>query len=852
MSAGLSKRGKVNVETNHPSVNYSEVPCDTLTFLQSNGTVASKTHTPGGVTAYEASAGPFSVVRVAVESPQQLLATLQVCPANTFLVRGAPMPPDAVSIPYRRSKQHGVEPPTLAPEAHAVLPVDFDGSDPTVDGSDLAACAAHARASLPPAFHSAGCWAQATSSAGVKPGARVRLWFWCSRAVSDAEAKAWLEHSGADLAIYRPAQPIYVAPPSFQSVADPFAGRSRWCVLGGGLVPVPSDLHARAVDTHASIVRSSEPRDLMPADLAYADGALMAWEHDCNTRDTTPGRAHREWYNHSVFELGTRAWTLPAIDWPARIEAGIRRWKSRQVFAGQQDPVSVDELLIRAMEAFRDGTQQPWRPVAAAATTAQSAQPAGQTAAVLAVTQNAPRLPPEALEYTEAGFALRFAIIYRSRAIFVPGHGWHRYDGKRWILSPKRPTDLIAEMLHEIEHAIALDPAVDEPEELAKFVKSQRRQRTLSNIAENAECIAAAQVQFAALDADPYLLNCANGTLDLRKLEVRPHNPADLITQLSPTTLDPAAQCPKWLDALNTYACGDAAWVAYLQWLFGHTLIGEVRGELLPLLTGSGGNGKGTVLTTIARVLGDYAGALPAAALMRGTHSSAWGGLHGKRFVKTGEINTHKPLAMSTLKALTSYEGAKAQTGMGENYAEITPSWRVFAVVNGTPRITEAGRSERRRIRAVPWLAELDTRNADMTRYDQTLLSEAPGILRWLIEGSMIRHEPECAAVREATEELFDANDPIADWLDACCTVDPEKRAEPKRLHADYVMWCAANGVPARAQLGRKAFGDALAERSYRRQKSNGVRYHHGIALRAATPAVDGPGPLFAAMQPQA
>ena len=29
------------------------------------------------------------------------------------------------------------------------------------------------------------------------------------------------------------------------------------------------------------------------------------------------------------------------------------------------------------------------------------------------------------------------------------------------------------------------------------------------------------------LDADPYLLNVANGTLDLRTFELRPHDPAD-------------------------------------------------------------------------------------------------------------------------------------------------------------------------------------------------------------------------------------------------------------------------------------------------------------------------------------
>lgn len=48
------------------------------------------------------------------------------------------------------------------------------------------------------------------------------------------------------------------------------------------------------------------------------------------------------------------------------------------------------------------------------------------------------------------------------------------------------------------------------------------------------------------LDADPWLLNVANGTLDLRTGRLRKPYQWDYLTKLCPTEYDPAAPCPVW------------------------------------------------------------------------------------------------------------------------------------------------------------------------------------------------------------------------------------------------------------------------------------------------------------------
>jgi putative DNA primase/helicase len=53
------------------------------------------------------------------------------------------------------------------------------------------------------------------------------------------------------------------------------------------------------------------------------------------------------------------------------------------------------------------------------------------------------------------------------------------------------------------------------------------------------------------LDTDPWLLNCLNGTLDLRSGELRPHRREDLLTSLAPVQFDPQPSRTLWLTTLG-------------------------------------------------------------------------------------------------------------------------------------------------------------------------------------------------------------------------------------------------------------------------------------------------------------
>ena len=95
------------------------------------------------------------------------------------------------------------------------------------------------------------------------------------------------------------------------------------------------------------------------------------------------------------------------------------------------------------------------------------------------------------------------------------------------------------------------------------------------------------------LDAHPFALNVANGKIDLRTGELRPHHRADLIMKLVQIEYDAAATAPWWYSFLTEIFDGNLELVEYLKsWLAGDPLTADQREHRLPILVGPGSNGE--------------------------------------------------------------------------------------------------------------------------------------------------------------------------------------------------------------------------------------------------------------------
>jgi hypothetical protein len=190
------------------------------------------------------------------------LATLQT-QAYSFVVRGRILEGTERQraqqrlLHARRGKNGNLVLATLAAQARRWIAIDLDsipcptGIDPLYD---VDAVVEYVISLLPDAFHGASCFWYFTGSHGIKPGIRLRLWFWADRPLEDWELKVWLRDSPVDLSLYSPAQPIYVARPIFVGMPDPVPHRyGIWPGYSDTVeVPAIEKLQARAASSSST------------------------------------------------------------------------------------------------------------------------------------------------------------------------------------------------------------------------------------------------------------------------------------------------------------------------------------------------------------------------------------------------------------------------------------------------------------------------------------------------------------------------------------------------------------------------------------------------------------------------
>jgi putative DNA primase/helicase len=335
------------------------------------------------------------------------------------------------------------------------------------------------------------------------------------------------------------------------------------------------------------------------------------------------------------------------------------------------------------------------------------------------------------------------------------------------------------------------------------------------------------------LDADPWLFNVLNGTLDLRTGELQPHDRGDLITKLAPVTFDPDAECPQWDAFLQRITGGDENLIRFLQRAAGHTLTGDISEQCLFFLHGRGQNGKTTFIETLMTLLGDYAQKAPTQMLIAKPNAipNDIARLPGARFVVAAEVEEGRPMAESLVKDLTGGDTLVARF-LHQEYFEFRPSHKLWIYGNHRPLIQGTDEGIWRRIHLIPFDVWIPPGERD-TRLIEKLRAELSGILNWAVRGCLEWQEhrlgtPE--AVHQATSEYRSEMDVLGRFIEERCITQPDAQGRADELYRAYCDWCQANGEDSKTGT---AFGRRLKERGFdKRRDSNGV-YYVGIGLLA-------------------
>lgn len=636
--------------------------------------------------------------------------------------------------------------------------------------------------------------------------------------------------------------------------------------------PVPDWLEAAIRRTQSAPPVPVQPSSRPPAD---STGRLTDTEVALEALKRIPADDYHEWIGvgkalHALrFDLAEwEAWSATSPNYEAGVCEG--RWRS---FAGSDRPEVATGYLVNLArqtdggflrEGWRRGTQQrelrdsqPARLV----DTDRLRDGAERRGMDLPHVTPGPDFPLH-----DIGNGRRFCALYGAQFRWVDDWScWLHWTGCRW----ERNADLAARRCAKATAESIFAEASAATHDRDKLVKHWLVSCASGRITAMLE-MAKADLAITSkdLDTDLWVLNFPNGTVDLRTGNLRPHNPADLITYVCSSDYDAEAHISDsvgavaWRKFLRDVTNGDDEYAMYMQRAFGYGCVGEPREEILLSCYGEARTGKSTMLETIRVHLGDYSEELAFEDLLKkhGGGSDLTPGLarlQGKRFVASSESSAGRALNEGLVKTLT---GGEAITTAAKYERPVTwvPQLLLALASNSRPRIPHDDSGMWRRYREIPFLHQMadpadlsapPERRADPGLKSLLRLEAGKAVLAWLVDGCLLWQQQglgTCAAVERSSAECRAEMNPLGGWLADACRVDTERRdwfTTTADLYASYAEWhrhAGERGLPLSLKdFGRAIKGVVKSDRSQRRVEGRAVWGYTGILTADGVPSGD-------------
>lgn len=390
------------------------------------------------------------------------------------------------------------------------------------------------------------------------------------------------------------------------------------------------------------------------------------------------------------------------------------------------------------------------------------------------------------------------ALTYRAHfARYYVLLGWHYWTGKVW--TPDTELASISSVVKDAaEHYWTLARGNREIEAAVKTLDSTGGIVTVIN-----QLKLANNVLFSTdmADADPYLLNTQSGVVDLRTLDLEAHHPDQHHTKITSGSYDPDCDQSLWLSFMEQVQ-PDEEMRTYLQKLAGLSLLGEVELHIMPILIGSGGNGKGTFVETLAHALGDYATVVPSALFMTvkdnaEAASPAVAALRGKRLAIGSETEERQRLAGALVKQLTGGDTITARQLYKEPIV-FQPSHTFMMVTNHLPLVRGDDEAIWQRLAVVPFDIKIRGTDMDDPQLKSKLFLQADAIVTWAVQGYALYREEGLKPpkrMRDATTEFRSESDPLSRFIEDNLEFGSGYSVSRRELSEYLLPWLRTEGV---------------------------------------------------------
>ena len=404
-------------------------------------------------------------------------------------------------------------------------------------------------------------------------------------------------------------------------------------------------------------------------------------------------------------------------------------------------------------------------------------------------------------EVRHVNFAQFVADHCAHRLKYVEHVGWYRWNGIVWEATGdsgaamQAVTDAVSILARRITEAAGDTHWASAA--MSKMLVNFQRKAIVSEMAVLREFHASVD----DLDTVRHLLTFRNGTVDLRTGDLRPHNPADMLTQCAPVDYDPSAECPRWERFVAEVFPDDVELQTYFQTFLGYSITGEVREHALGVWYGAHGrNGKGTTVRTMQKVFGpDLIREVEFSLFenVRGQqpHTEQIAGLRGARMVVAQEGNPGTPMNTALLKNFSGGDRISTRHLMGKVFS-FDPTFTIVLATNHLPEFASGGAALWARTKAILFGQSFaDRRDPDLEPKIQG--PEREGVAAWVVRGA-VRYYAEglkdTLSVIQATEHHKGSVDPLKELVGELFDYAEGSEVQRSAFNGELKMWRDNNG----------------------------------------------------------
>lgn len=448
--------------------------------------------------------------------------------------------------------------------------------------------------------------------------------------------------------------------------------------------------------------------------------------------------------------------------------------------------------------------------------------------------------------WDEAGMADLFSECYQNDTRFCPeAKSWYTYEGGKW--QKDVGALLVSAKIKEFVRLMALYCGEITDEEKRKqymqFVSKMGDRRFRDRLMKDAAD--SMRIEAVEFDTHPYLINCRNGTYDLKTMTFREHRWEDFLTMQ--TNFEYSVQdvrCERWEQFIKEVTQNDYDKADYLQRALGYSILGTSKEECMFIIHGkTTRNGKSTMLDAIQHMLGDYSSVAPVQLICKSDRTKdaeaanpVLARLKGKRMVTMAESDKMGNLDEATIKQYTGGEDITARE-LYQSAITFKPQFTMWLSCNDLPAVKDKSLFASDRVRVIEFNKHFTDAEQDKGLKDYFESPEAmKGIFTWLIAGYFkyrrfgLKMSDNMRAVVKQYEK---DNDLVLQFLEEKCERVEEGYTKAKALYDTYKIWCKSNGYYVCSM--KKFNAEVTAHPDWYVSKSviHGIAVYHGLGFRS-------------------